>query len=312
MLDLSIGMSEEVQRLIDLSRGGLTHVNLGIVEKDLYRIFPFQSYPTLNRRFEKITRLTINRSILGSNQRLTDPSYLGAPPEKFINNYGRANYPNNSVFYGTFDRLTILNELKPQIGDLITITEWVPKDPTFEMVCCAIFKNWELYNGSINVEMRIIADDYEEALKRFSIVQATQVDLLNQFVADEFTKPVDRVNSSNYFFSAYFAKRIFEEMRDMDGRRIDAILYPSVAMRGSFNNIAAQPNTIYKNYEISKVSDCVIVQVPSLESKGHFMHGIGETNYPAILDDRINWKETYFQPAEDLKYFVEEFDIKLF
>lgn len=84
---------------------------------------PFFGHLTNTYQVDSLDRITINNRILGSNKRIKEIKFLKYPLKNMVVKYGRCNFPNQSIFYGTTMILTALNEMKPKVGDLITKTK---------------------------------------------------------------------------------------------------------------------------------------------------------------------------------------------
>ena len=89
----------------------------------LDEIITFIALPIFDEHnFSEIQRVTINRNVLnGENKSIETISFLKYPPPEYVS-YGRANVNGQSVLYATFNLMTAIKEMKPNIGDLITIS----------------------------------------------------------------------------------------------------------------------------------------------------------------------------------------------
>jgi len=301
---------EEIDRLRNISNTGLHLLDLDPVINDLPEIFPFLSFLTHEGQFDEIKRITINKSILGDNSRISEMSHLSYPPSKFVKSYGRANLKNQSVLYGTFTILTTLNEMKPDVGDLISISTWkLKKEGT--LIYTPIFKRWDLGDNNINLNMRMFSEQYQKLSKTYPKNIFEQIDLQNEFVADEFMKTVNRANSDNYLFSAYFANEILYKFATNEGKPIDAILYPSVAEKGAFDNLAIKPEKFDELYRLDSVRESMVITRPTATQKGYTLEGISESTAIEYDKSRIIWKEYFTQPEERMDFYRKTFDLKL-
>jgi hypothetical protein len=300
---------KEIDRLKIVSQVGLDYFDSELIYKDLLRIFTLSSFLVCEGKFNEIKRITINKSILFENKRITDISHLKYPPAKFVKNYGRANLKSQSVLYGTFDIMTVLNEMKPDIGDLICISTWkLKKEKT--LIYVPIFKRWELENGSVNLNMRLFESDYKKLSKNYPENVFQLIDLTNEFVADEFEKKVDRAYSDNYLFSAFFTNEILYNFWRDEGEPIDAILYPSVASKRSFNNIAIKPEVFDNLYELHNVKESIVVSRPTVKYKGYVLDGLSESNSIDFKRGEIIWKSSFYQPKEKMDFFIKKYNLK--
>ncbi len=266
-----------------LVKNSINETNIESIRKYIDKITILTSL-TYKQKIESFKRVTINSNILGGNKRINEISHLKYPPKEYVKRYGRANNINESVLYATFDPITALSEMRPKIGDLITISTWKLKTD-YDLTVTPIFKNTtkneEVYNG---VSLRA-SIEYRKSLQQYDDDQLKkQLDIIIQFIADCFNKEVDDNNHFDYFLSSYYSNRIFWELQNGE---IDAILYPSVRQSLTLTNIAIKPKIFDANYELEKVEESIIRQIPTKEKKGWFMEG---TDSSKTFDDKlIKW-----------------------
>lgn len=249
---------------------------------------PFFSSPVFeNMVFPELHRITINKRLFKEekdNLRLTEIRQLKYPkPEQVLKN-GRANFINQSMLYAAVNPLTAINEMKPDIGDLVTTTIWKQKENTF-LVICPIFKKTSVDNICHNEMSLRFNISYEHELKQHSTNKAEQIDLLLQFMADCFAKDVDYDNNYDYFLSAYYANRIYK----FYGSKIDALVYPSVADRLEFSNLAIKPEIFDSHFEPYEVIEGVVVEKPNyINNNGYQIKIMGKTKN--FENELIIWK----------------------
>lgn len=147
---------------------------------------------------------------------------------------------------------------------------------------------------------------YENKLKGYPINVKQQIDDLVQFVTDSFTKDV-KSNHLDYIFSAYFANKIFH---DLDNGTIEAIYYPSVKEKLTFENLAIKPDVFDKKYELFEVSDSIVTQYPSFGG-GYFMEGLGSSKSFDFAAGKILWGDTIYQPHDRLRDLKRMFNFEL-
>ena len=240
---------------------------------------------TYKTKIQNLRRVTINKKLFGGkNRRIDEISFLKYPPKKSVKRYGRANSPNESILYATFDPITALSEMRPDIGDLITISTWKLKSD-YSLTVSPIFKN-STKDGIIHNEVSLIAKrNYIQQLKQYDNEIQKQLEIIIQFVADCFSKEVEDTNHFDYFLSAYYANRILWELQNGE---VDAILYPSVRQSLEMTNIAMKPNIFDKNYELELVEESIVKQNKSKTSTGWYM--LGTDISKTFTNDRITWK----------------------
>jgi hypothetical protein len=309
--DISDKDLQNFKRLLDyfkqLAEDGVTP----LIEKQLILMLdhavPFFSNLVLSAYFDEIKRITINRKVINSNKRIHDINFLKYPPADRVKKYGRCNLPGQSIFYGTFISLVAINEMRPKVGDLITESTWRLKGNQ-EIIYCPIFKNQPIQKGILNPKTFEINQLYEDKLKEYPEKVRIQIDSLVQFVTDAFTKLVHPENHLDYIFSAYFSNKIFNVF---ENGNIEAIYYPSVKEKLSFENIAIKANVFDKKYELTKVKDSVVDMDPRSGNGGYFMIGLGECKSFDYSAGKILWDQNSVHQSKEtllelkLKYGAE-------
>ena len=291
-----------------LARDGVTP----LIEKQLLMMLdnavPFFSSLTMTGYFDEVRRWTINKNVLPdkSNRRIYDIKYLKNPPADLVTKYGRCNLPGQSVFYSSMFDMTALSEMRPRIGDLVTASVWKLRvnEP---LIYCPIFKN-QPTNDTFNERMYRYEEMYNEKIKMYPENVREQIDALVQFVADAFTKYVHPSNHLDYIFSSYFADKIFN---NFENGKIEAIYYPSVKEKLSFENVAIKPDVFERKYYLHKVKDSVITQ-DLYHSSGTFMSGLSDCTSFDLASGRILWNpDKIHQPEEMLKDFKYLYGVEL-
>jgi len=281
-----------------------------LVEKQLLAMLPtsipFFTHLAIRDSFPKIERLTINKNVMGSNRRIHDVKFLTYPRAEKVKNYGRCNLKGQSVFYGSFGMMGVLSELKPRIGDLITMTTWEAK-PESTINFCPIFKNQPKGENLINPRLLEIDRIYKEKMKWYSPIVRQVIDNLMGFVANAFTRVVRPGNDLDYVVSAYFSDKILYELGNGS---IDAIYYPSVQQNLSFENIAIKPTSFDKHYKLTVVKESVVINDPSTGSRGTMMQGIKECK--EFDNGIIPWsKQVDRAPSDKLLEYQKRFGLIL-
>ena len=139
-----------------------------------------------------------------NNQRINETKWLGCKPADAVTSYGRMNFIGQSILYGTFAIPTAINELKPQIGDLVTISEWTLIEPNTEMVVYPIF--WKMLKDKGYYQ---IVNQYNRLLSMYDDPIKQLIDARIEFVADIMSK---RINHNNlYVFTSSIANKIYYE-----------------------------------------------------------------------------------------------------
>jgi hypothetical protein len=218
--------------------------------------------------------------------------------------------PGQSVLYATIHgaychSLVAMNEMEPNIGDVITETTWKVK-ASQTLTYCPIFKNQPHGRDIINPRMFEINLLHEEKLKEYPKNIRTRIDSLIRFVDDAFTKSVHSNNHLDYLFSAYFSDKI---LHNFEKGIIDAIYYPSVKNNLSFENLAIKTDVFENKYELFEVKDSVLT---AKLQDGVSVESLSECKNFDLASDKILWDPKIIrQPKERIRQLQNQFGIDL-
>jgi len=202
--------------------------------------------------FPIIERVTVNKRVLkGNNVRIYKVDKLKYPPAECITKYGRANLKHQSVLYGTFNFMTAVKEMKPEIGDLITVSEWKIKNENDNLITCPIFMN-QPKDGTINIRLLSMYNNFMLDLKRFPPDISRLIFEIHTFYANCFSRKIDSCNNQGYIFTALLADKILNKN---NGGVMDAILYPSTQEELKTENIAIKKDSFDKKYALFKTTE---------------------------------------------------------
>lgn len=257
-----------------LGKNSIKEEDVENIKKQLDTI-PFFSSLMYKLKLKGFQRVTINKRLFnGEDKRIYDVNLLKYPPEKYVTRYGRANHPSESVLYATFDPITALSELRPNVEDRITISTWELKN-NYDLTISPVFKN-TTKDGVVHNEISLRSEiEYKKVLRAHDEETARQIDMLIQFMADCFAKEVEDGNHFDYFLSAYFTNKIFNELENGE---VEAIIYPSVRQSLTLSNIAIKPKIFDNNYVITKVEESIVEAVPTKDTFGWSLAGTATTN----------------------------------
>jgi len=269
-----------------LAKGSINQAISKWLHTRLIQDIPFFSSPIFEMRFSELQRVTINKYLFdGNNKQIDEVKFIKYPPADKVTRHGRANLIGQSIFYSTSNPITALKEMKPQIGDTITTSIWRQKNNRYHLKISPVFKITSL-NGVVHNELSLrFKIGYENALKQHDPDTAAQIDELLQFVADCFAKDVEYGNNFDYTMSAFYANKILYEF---EGGSIDALVYPSVADKLDFSNIAIKPSVFEDQYEPYEVHEGIVATVPNAPGGGFVIHGTGWSR--TFEDGKIIWK----------------------
>lgn len=250
--------------------------------KQFFENFSFITGLTYKTKIERFQRVTINSRIFEEEKRISDIKYLENPPEKYVKKYGRANLIGQSVLYATDNPLTALAEMRPEAGQLITISKW-KLATDYDLTVNSIFKNSPRKNRVSNSMTMRAQLEYSNLVSKIDYPKGLldQIDLLIHFICDYFSKEVNDANHFDYFLSAHYANQIFTVLQDGE---IDAIFYPSVRQSLELTNIAMKATVFKNNYTLESVEESKLVR---FHNNGWQLEGTGDSK--KFEDNNIIW-----------------------
>ncbi|MEN6306374.1 MAG: hypothetical protein ABFD91_01355 [Anaerohalosphaeraceae bacterium] len=160
---------------------------------------------------------------------------LSYPPREKVDEFHRAGRPNHSLFYCSCAREAVFYELGVNAGDKVVISQWETMD--FLLVNNIGYCSDTLKKLGTNRECPSWSNENDP--------EKTNM-LIRQFFSDEFTKIVPRGQGYLYKTSVAIAEQHFQS--DM----FDALLYPSVAMKGYADNLAIKPPVVDKKLVLKR------------------------------------------------------------
>lgn len=212
-----------------------------IQEKDIPAIQPIldliiMNFPLPLYKFipAQLNRLTINKKVPPyTDERINEIKYIKQPDRKYVSKYGRCNVIDNPVLYGGFNLLSIFNEMRPEIGSIVTASQWkVKEEKTLNFFPIFFITQFEDDpHNSLSLDIKILHKNYTAG---FSSGERVSYDLAMEFFAKCFAKEVEESNHFDYYLSAYISKKIF----DHPTLNYEGIVYPSVQCDLGVSNMA--------------------------------------------------------------------------
>lgn len=247
------------RKLSDSGLHNLTEQEFGNLKAEFIKFqnvkFTFfaDTYPT------KLFRVTNNKYLYDGKkvklQKITD--LIGPPIGK--SNHGRCNLKGESVFYAALDFKTAIWETRPEVGDLITVSEWEIKSGEKLNTHCIFHPTLT----SVNKESSDAYNAWLECKKQINPELVEVFDELILFLTEQYMKKVSDNEKQNYLFSANYSSRLIQQKPDGNGFKIDAICYPSVRMEYGLTNLAIFNDCVFDKLKLNKIT----------------VYDIGETNY---------------------------------
>ena len=260
MIELSLFYGILYKTLQDLDYENFSSKDFENFKNYIFYAFNYILLFKNNLTIYKLYRVVINENVSGSKNSLTKKGFLTYPPEhivKKINKYNRANTPKTTIFYGSETIDTALNEIKPKIGDIISVGEWKPLNPNLEFISYPISHSQKGYG---------INEHSTNALNAFYHLEMNKNEILKSFVEPylyilgfEFSKPIK--HHYEYFLSSLLSEKILEKSENrIDSFKMECIIYPSVGNKFLRSNVAVSKDVFRHKFELIKVIEFEITE----------------------------------------------------
>lgn len=229
-------------------------------------------------------RVVINEQVIHSKESIRKKSYLTYPPLHLVQKkrkYNRANTYGSTVFYGSETIDTALNEIRPSVGDLITIGVWKPlQEKEFNSYPISHIPQGFGKNESSTRAML----SFIELRKRQDPTLSDFMEPYLQLLGREFSKPV--VHHYEYLISSLSSEEIFKTQKNKNTSfDIECIIYPSVGNKFQTCNLAIRRDIFRHNFVLSKVIEFEVTET-------HFERDQEKEHDNISLVNYKNYKET--------------------
>lgn len=219
---------------------------------------------------ETLYRARINDSI----DNFTNISQLRNPPKELVNIYGRLNQKNESIYYcsGSFETCSL--ELRPQVGDIVTIYRSKQHIKTkihiFELgLRETIWKE----RGAIhdNKALQNYLGDKENIEKN---------KIIHNFLTEKFTQIIEKGEEYKYKITAAISY-IFLQNKEIDG-----LFYPSITRQFKDINLGLKPEIYDKYY---KPLDCFKLLIVGINETNNHQIKLLEVSKEIDFNGDIKW-----------------------
>lgn len=207
--------------------------------------------------FPTIERITVNKRVIGTNTRILEEKKLKYQPAECVKKYGRANLKCQSVFYGTFNFMTAIKEINPEIGDLITVSRWKLKNENDSLVVCPMFLK-QPNDGSTNYRLKTLYKCFIKELQNFPPPVSNLYFEIHQFYSKFFAREIDSNDNQGYLITALLADKILNKYKN---GIVDAILYPSTKEDLRTENIAIKKESFDAKYQLSETIEKRLLKI---------------------------------------------------
>lgn len=183
---------------------------------------------------------------------------------KNITEYGRANIPHQSMFYGAIESAEVKH---PRIVNLFELSELfrTPNEKDGEVIMTAgkwrIKKEFQVIemvfnkaNIELNPDIKKAFEYQRDLMLKDHPEQIEQIENVLEFFSDEFAKR-DIKGDFDYKISAAYMNMVLSQHNELHG-----ITYPSVRMDSKANNIALFPESVENLLELEMVGMFKIIK----------------------------------------------------
>jgi hypothetical protein len=241
---------------IDLS--SITDSEAIQITEFLNKVFNIELLVQNDISFKFLFRVTIVRDEFIDQGKVRDTKYLTHPPLELVQEtgvYNRANSPNTTVFYASFEENVALRETKPPKGSRIIISKWKNKlDRKF--ISYPLMNNESVKNEALESSTKA----FKEAKKIMHEHMYKINDLLLKFLSSEFVKdkPIISPKRYEYLYSSFFAEQVLSgKIPEDPAKETDLIVYPSVAYNHKEDNVAVAPRSM-QDLEIVEATEYLV------------------------------------------------------
>ena len=259
MLELTLFYGILYKSLEDIDYTNFTTKDFENFKNYIFYAFNYTVILKNNVEIIQLYRVVINENIIGSKKSITKKGFLTYPPihiVKKINKYNRANTPNTTLFYGSETIDTSLNEIKPKVGDIVTVGTWVPTRKC-EFISFPISHSEPGFGINLNSTnaMKAVLEFKQKNDKMLTDFMEPYFYILGQ----EFSKPIK--HHYEYLISSLFAESIFDNPQNKNTRfDIECIIYPSVGNKFKTSNVAVRKDVFRHNFELKNVKEFEITE----------------------------------------------------
>lgn len=206
------------------------------------------------------------------------------------------------MIYSALDFKTAIWETKPNVGDLITVSEW-------EIKKGEKLNTHNIFNPNINNLSKESIDAYNAWINSKNTIDPNLGEIFEDvmlFFTEEFMKIVIYTERENYLFSSILSSRFLQAKKDKNGFKIEAIAYPSVKMQYGLTNLAISNDLVLKKLNLNSITIYDVMEINYDENNVHSNELIKVS--PLIIKtsdfDFINNKINYDEEAE-FKQMIE-------
>ncbi|MCE3075826.1 hypothetical protein [Chryseobacterium gwangjuense] len=210
--------------------------------------------------------------------KIDEISYIPESLKYLIADFGRANKPNESMFYGAFDypiacTECIVNgrEVLDKGSSLFTIGMWQITEPLTLAQIPHSENTFKDFYDTVGFKSETIqSEDIIKANEQIKKQINSEYDYNNlMFFADQFAR-FDEGNS--YKLSNYYSDRVFNKIENLKTQyEIEGIIYPSIVNSFQKENIVLKPSVVDKKLKFAGAMLVWFIPAPDGKSGAKFI-----------------------------------------
>lgn len=212
-----------------------------------------------------------------------DFSFVPFPKKLSSKTYGRCNKPTQSLFYCSKNidiaQMELITHHKKFSIDSLSFGKWVVTDDI--VIADIVLPNID----EVKAESIAIKREHFHSLIKADLPedQLECVKLITDFFGRQFAK--SKITSHrHYLYSVYLTNRLLDG--EFEGKKIDGVLYPSIATLYQGDNIVLKPEVII-NKKLKLIETC---ELTSGISQGKLFSRLTNRSIE-ILNDTIIWQD---------------------
>jgi len=278
-----ISFAEIEQQIDELRALDLANTTMDAVRSRARRLL--RGFTCCDELYRHYPILNLWRARRNRRRRLVTSAFeLACPPPDKISKYGRFNDIGCPVFYAAADFHTALLEIRPGVGDFITVGRFVPTGS-------AEFRYME-----VGVAGKLIQGvNYVSPLDHHSTLKNEMVTV---FVQDELTKVVPEGKESEYKISVAIGEILMQS-------RGGTLLYPSMIRYRKGINAAVRPDIFESSLLLT---ECRVFKITERYCRMLY-DGVNLDGCTAIdADGTIHWSDRIHKVVENGENFLLESD----
>jgi len=221
---------------------------------------------------------TLTRAVKSQDRSIETVKDIQQPPAELVRNYGRANGPNNPIFYAATHQDTAILEMRPEIGNRYVLSQWELKSEESPQVReMGLLETLDRLLPDLASMVRRLLDP--TTALGLSVEDLEKQKMIRRFLAGQFTKIVLGESEHEYRLSANIAEKLMKG--DSDG-----VIYASIATTKSGINVALKPSSLQKFYSPLR---CAEIEIDEDCGEDKYRAKVLRRSKQIMSDGSINW-----------------------